>query len=192
MLVDWEMALASQYQANSKWLYIVPEGMYGCVNYLKHKYGNPTVFITENGTHVSLLHISHKKKRVAYQGIHMPILFLCYQEWISQETWLVASTCTTPQGCNSTKATSLSWGKPSMTAPTWLATSLGLSSTTSSGSQVTRPSLESSTSTSARPSSNDTPRRQPTGSETCSRNTYERLTTKPEVGTIKFLQRCLS
>lgn len=23
--------------------------MYGCVNYLKHKYGNPTVFITENG-----------------------------------------------------------------------------------------------------------------------------------------------
>uniref|UniRef100_A0A804M2H4 Beta-glucosidase 7 n=1 Tax=Zea mays TaxID=4577 RepID=A0A804M2H4_MAIZE len=36
-------------QANSKWLYIVPEGMYGCVNYLKHKYGNPTVFITENG-----------------------------------------------------------------------------------------------------------------------------------------------
>ncbi|TVU45485.1 hypothetical protein EJB05_04974, partial [Eragrostis curvula] len=37
-------------QANSNWLYIVPWGMYGCVNYLKQKYGNPTVYITENGT----------------------------------------------------------------------------------------------------------------------------------------------
>jgi len=37
-------------QANSDWLYIVPTGMYGCVNYLREKYGNPTVYITENGT----------------------------------------------------------------------------------------------------------------------------------------------
>ncbi|KAG2546599.1 hypothetical protein PVAP13_9KG034800 [Panicum virgatum] len=36
-------------QANSDWLYIVPTGMYGCVNYLREKYGNPTVYITENG-----------------------------------------------------------------------------------------------------------------------------------------------
>ncbi|KAL6909525.1 hypothetical protein ACP4OV_001806 [Aristida adscensionis] len=36
-------------QANSRWLYIVPTGMYDCVNYIKQKYGNPTVFITENG-----------------------------------------------------------------------------------------------------------------------------------------------
>ncbi|CAL4935465.1 unnamed protein product [Urochloa decumbens] len=36
-------------QANSKWLYIVPTGMYACVNYLKQKYGNPTLVITENG-----------------------------------------------------------------------------------------------------------------------------------------------
>ncbi|KAF8681919.1 hypothetical protein HU200_045370 [Digitaria exilis] len=36
-------------QANSNWLYIVPSGMYGCVNYLREKYGNPTVYITENG-----------------------------------------------------------------------------------------------------------------------------------------------
>uniref|UniRef100_A0A0E0P051 beta-glucosidase n=1 Tax=Oryza rufipogon TaxID=4529 RepID=A0A0E0P051_ORYRU len=36
-------------QANSNWLYIVPWGMYGCVNYIKQKYGNPTVVITENG-----------------------------------------------------------------------------------------------------------------------------------------------
>lgn len=36
-------------RANSNWLYIVPWGMYGCVNYLKEKYGNPTIYITENG-----------------------------------------------------------------------------------------------------------------------------------------------
>jgi beta-glucosidase/6-phospho-beta-glucosidase/beta-galactosidase len=55
-------------QANSNWLYIVPWGMYGCVNYLKQKYGNPTVYITENGikSYVLLLNISHEC--VAYQG----------------------------------------------------------------------------------------------------------------------------
>jgi beta-glucosidase/6-phospho-beta-glucosidase/beta-galactosidase len=37
-------------QANSDWLYIAPFGMYGCVNYIKQKYGNPAVVITENGT----------------------------------------------------------------------------------------------------------------------------------------------
>jgi len=63
--------------------------MYGCVNYLKQKYGNPTVFITENGTHyynlISLYYTFHMKC-VAYQGIPIPILFLCYQEWINLET----------------------------------------------------------------------------------------------------------
>ncbi|XP_066328648.1 beta-glucosidase 7-like [Miscanthus floridulus] len=53
---DWQVQYALERngkpigpQANSNWLYIVPTGMYGCVNYLKQKYGNPTVFITENG-----------------------------------------------------------------------------------------------------------------------------------------------
>ncbi|XP_062212153.1 beta-glucosidase 8-like [Phragmites australis] len=35
--------------ANSNWLYIVPTGMYGVVNYLKDKYKNPTIIISENG-----------------------------------------------------------------------------------------------------------------------------------------------
>ncbi|XBI18559.1 hypothetical protein VPH35_060308 [Triticum aestivum] len=35
--------------ANSKWLYIVPRGMYGCVHYISQKYGNPAMLITENG-----------------------------------------------------------------------------------------------------------------------------------------------
>ncbi|KAK6931330.1 Glycoside hydrolase family 1 [Dillenia turbinata] len=36
-------------RANSIWLYIVPEGMRSLMNYIKHKYGNPPVIITENG-----------------------------------------------------------------------------------------------------------------------------------------------
>lgn len=37
------------FQANSIWLYIVPRGMRSLMNYIKQKYGNPTVIITENG-----------------------------------------------------------------------------------------------------------------------------------------------
>nr|ADP02193.1 Glyco_hydro_1 domain-containing protein [Triticum aestivum] len=36
-------------KANSNWLYIVPTGMYGCVNYIREKYNNPTIIISENG-----------------------------------------------------------------------------------------------------------------------------------------------
>ncbi|KQK13553.2 hypothetical protein BRADI_1g10917v3 [Brachypodium distachyon] len=53
---DWQVTYASDRngipigpKANSNWLYIVPTGMYGCVNYLREKYGNPAVVITENG-----------------------------------------------------------------------------------------------------------------------------------------------
>ncbi|KAJ4842337.1 Beta-glucosidase 40 [Turnera subulata] len=36
-------------RANSIWLYIVPQGMRSLMNYIKHKYGNIPVVITENG-----------------------------------------------------------------------------------------------------------------------------------------------
>ncbi|XAR65263.1 Beta-glucosidase [Bertholletia excelsa] len=36
-------------RANSIWLYIVPHGMRSLMNYIKQKYGNPPVIITENG-----------------------------------------------------------------------------------------------------------------------------------------------
>lgn len=39
-----------QLQANSDWLYIVPWGLYKAVTYVKEKYGNPTMFLSENGT----------------------------------------------------------------------------------------------------------------------------------------------
>ncbi|KAL5211104.1 hypothetical protein ABZP36_006727 [Zizania latifolia] len=53
---DWHVSFIFQrngipigQQANSNWLYIVPTGMYGVVNYLKEKYNNPTIIISENG-----------------------------------------------------------------------------------------------------------------------------------------------
>nr|BAO04176.1 hypothetical protein [Delphinium grandiflorum] len=36
-------------RASSIWLYIVPRGMRSLMNYIKQKYGNPPVIITENG-----------------------------------------------------------------------------------------------------------------------------------------------
>ncbi|XP_059655712.1 beta-glucosidase 40 [Cornus florida] len=36
-------------RANSIWLYIVPDGIRSLMNYIKQKYGNPPVIITENG-----------------------------------------------------------------------------------------------------------------------------------------------
>lgn len=36
-------------RANSIWLYIVPRGIRSVVNYVKTRYGNPPVIITENG-----------------------------------------------------------------------------------------------------------------------------------------------
>lgn len=42
-------------QASSIWLYIVPQGMRSLMNYIKQKYDNPPVIITENGKHLFLL-----------------------------------------------------------------------------------------------------------------------------------------
>ncbi|TXG53730.1 hypothetical protein EZV62_018986 [Acer yangbiense] len=36
-------------RANSGWLYIVPRGLHGAVMYVKEKYGNPTMILSENG-----------------------------------------------------------------------------------------------------------------------------------------------
>lgn len=36
-------------QASSIWLYIVPQSMRSLMIYIKQKYGNPPVYITENG-----------------------------------------------------------------------------------------------------------------------------------------------
>ncbi|KAM1417510.1 hypothetical protein ACFX1Q_021800 [Malus domestica] len=59
-------------RANSIWLYIVPEGMRKLMNYIKQKYGNPPVIITENGMDdpnsqfISLKDALRDTKRIKY------------------------------------------------------------------------------------------------------------------------------
>lgn len=54
--LDWNAGFAYERngvpigpRAHSDWLYIVPWGMYKAVTYVKEKYGNPTVILSENG-----------------------------------------------------------------------------------------------------------------------------------------------
>lgn len=42
-------------QAASEWLYIVPWGIRNLINYVARKYGNPKIYITENGKDSMLL-----------------------------------------------------------------------------------------------------------------------------------------
>uniref|UniRef100_A0A0D9V1F0 beta-glucosidase n=1 Tax=Leersia perrieri TaxID=77586 RepID=A0A0D9V1F0_9ORYZ len=57
-------------RANSDWLYIVPWGLYKAVTYVKEKYGNPTMFLSENGMddpgNVTITQGVHDTTRVAY------------------------------------------------------------------------------------------------------------------------------
>ncbi|TVU33792.1 hypothetical protein EJB05_15600 [Eragrostis curvula] len=57
-------------RAHSDWLYIVPWGLYKAVTYVKEKYGNPTMFLSENGMddpgNVTIAQGVHDTTRVAY------------------------------------------------------------------------------------------------------------------------------
>ncbi|KAL5789683.1 hypothetical protein ACOSQ2_004571 [Xanthoceras sorbifolium] len=53
---DWNVGFAFEkngvpigQRANSGWLYMVPWGMYKALTYVKERYGNPYVFLSENG-----------------------------------------------------------------------------------------------------------------------------------------------
>nr|POF24740.1 isoform 2 of beta-glucosidase 43 [Quercus suber] len=53
---DWNVGFAYEKngvpigpRANSNWLYIVPWGLYKAITYIKERYGNPTVILSENG-----------------------------------------------------------------------------------------------------------------------------------------------
>ncbi|KAF3325909.1 beta-glucosidase 1-like protein [Carex littledalei] len=75
--LDWNAGFAYERngvpigpRAHSVWLYIVPWGMYKAVTYVKEKYGNPTVILSENGMdypgNVTLNEGVHDTKRVNY------------------------------------------------------------------------------------------------------------------------------
>ncbi|XP_057481585.1 beta-glucosidase 40-like [Actinidia eriantha] len=67
-------------RANSIWLYIVPHGIRSLMNYIKQKYGNPQVIITENGMDdansplISLKDALKDEKRIKYHNDYLESL----------------------------------------------------------------------------------------------------------------------
>ncbi|KAJ8760831.1 hypothetical protein K2173_021869 [Erythroxylum novogranatense] len=73
-------------RANSIWLYIVPEGMRSIMNYVKERYGNPPVYVTENGMDdpnskfISLKDALKDEKRIKYHHDYLTNLLASIKE----------------------------------------------------------------------------------------------------------------
>ncbi|XP_028785602.1 beta-glucosidase 40-like [Neltuma alba] len=73
-------------RANSVWLYIVPQGMRSVMNYIKEKYGNPLVVITENGMddpndqHIPIKEALKDEKRIKYHNDYLSNLLSSINE----------------------------------------------------------------------------------------------------------------
>ncbi|KAK4784969.1 hypothetical protein SAY86_001658 [Trapa natans] len=72
--------------ANSIWLYIVPHGIWSLMNYIKTKYGNPPIIITENGMddpNIPLKPIKEAlkdQKRIKYHNDYLKNLLAAIKE----------------------------------------------------------------------------------------------------------------
>nr|CAB3471209.1 unnamed protein product [Digitaria exilis] len=66
-----------RYKAASRWLHIVPWGMFNLMKHIKEKYGNPPVIVTENGMDDSnspfsrLENVLQDDKRIRYHSDYM-------------------------------------------------------------------------------------------------------------------------
>ncbi|KAE8023153.1 hypothetical protein FH972_008889 [Carpinus fangiana] len=73
-------------KANSIWLYIVPQGIRNLMNYIKQKYGNPLILITENGMDdanspmISIKDALKDEKRIKYHNDHLMNLLAAIKE----------------------------------------------------------------------------------------------------------------
>ncbi|XP_044488472.1 beta-glucosidase 40 isoform X2 [Mangifera indica] len=73
-------------RANSIWLYIVPHGMRSLMNYIKQKYGNPPVMITENGMDdpnnllIPIKEALKDQKRIKYHNDYLTNLLAAIKE----------------------------------------------------------------------------------------------------------------
>ncbi|XP_031269584.1 beta-glucosidase 40-like [Pistacia vera] len=73
-------------KANSIWLYIVPHGMRSLMNYIKLKYGNPPVIITENGMDdpnnllIPIKDALKDQKRIKYHNDYLTNLLAAIKE----------------------------------------------------------------------------------------------------------------
>ncbi|XP_047323231.1 beta-glucosidase 40-like [Impatiens glandulifera] len=73
-------------RANSIWLYLVPKGMRSLMNYIKEKYDNPPVVITENGMDdgnsmfISIKNALNDQKRIRYHEGYLSNLLASIKE----------------------------------------------------------------------------------------------------------------
>ncbi|KAL7091280.1 hypothetical protein ACP275_12G095600 [Erythranthe tilingii] len=73
-------------KASSVWLYIVPHGIRSLMNYIKQKYGNPLVLITENGMDdgnspfTSIKDALKDEKRIKYHSDYLTNLLAAIKE----------------------------------------------------------------------------------------------------------------
>nr|AYK02734.1 beta-glucosidase 4 [Lamium galeobdolon] len=70
-------------RANSVWLYIVPSGIRSLMNYIRQKYGNPLVMITENGMddgNKAFSSIKQDTKRIKYHNDYLTELLAAIKE----------------------------------------------------------------------------------------------------------------
>ncbi|GLU09529.1 hypothetical protein SLE2022_263840 [Rubroshorea leprosula] len=73
-------------RANSIWLYIVPQGMRSLMNYIRQKYGNPTIIITENGMDdpnnpfISITDALKDEKRIKFHHDYLSNLLAAIKE----------------------------------------------------------------------------------------------------------------
>ncbi|GMI87428.1 beta glucosidase 40 [Hibiscus trionum] len=73
-------------KANSIWIYVVPRGMRSVMNYVKEKYGNPPVIVTENGyddpnsPFISIKNALKDEKRIRYHNDYLTNLLAAIKE----------------------------------------------------------------------------------------------------------------
>ncbi|XP_073129735.1 beta-glucosidase 6-like [Henckelia pumila] len=73
-------------RANSIWLYIVPHGIRSLMNYIRQKYGNPLIIITENGMDdannpfTSIKDALKDEKRIKYHNDYLTNLLAAIKE----------------------------------------------------------------------------------------------------------------
>ncbi|KAK8522851.1 hypothetical protein V6N12_056545 [Hibiscus sabdariffa] len=73
-------------KANSIWIYVVPRGMRSIMNYVKQKYGNPPVIVTENGyddpnsPFISIKNALKDEKRIRYHNDYLTNLLAAIKE----------------------------------------------------------------------------------------------------------------
>ncbi|WVZ24142.1 hypothetical protein V8G54_002686 [Vigna mungo] len=84
-------------RANSIWLYIVPQSMRSLMIYIKQKYGNPPVFITENGMDdpnspfISIKDALKDEKRIRYHSGYLSYLLASIKDGCNVKGYFVWS-----------------------------------------------------------------------------------------------------